>query len=141
MTRRILYYQTIMNRDSREITKRIVQLQKEEHNEGTFYQQVESDMIDLNISEDDLSHTVLKKQLQDATAKLAFQHLIDMARKHSKTKDNIYHNLQGMAYFDDPRFTANKARLLFKFRTRMFNVRNNFRNQYTSILCPLCHRD
>ena len=80
MTRRILYYQTIMNRDSREITKRIVQLQKEEHNEGTFYQQVESDMVDLNISEDDLlnSHTVLKKQLQDATAKLAFQHLIDM---------------------------------------------------------------
>ena len=42
-------------------------------------------------------------------------------------------------YLDDKRFTPDLANLLFKFRTRMFNVRNNFRNQYrTNLICPLC---
>ena len=40
----------------------------------------------------------------------------------------------------DARFTPDLVNLLFKFRTRMFHVRNNFRNKYkqTNTLCPLC---
>ena len=45
-----------------------------------------------------------------------------------------------MGYFSDSRFSPDLANLLFKFRTRMFNVRNNFRNNYReeNFLCPVC---
>ena len=34
-----------------------------------------------------------------------------------------------------------KARLIFKARTRMLNIKNNFRNGRDEILCDLCHKD
>ena len=45
-----------------------------------------------------------------------------------------------MPYINDDRFTPDLVNLLFEFRTRMYNVKNNFRNNYkqTNILCPLC---
>ena len=52
----------------------------------------------------------------------------------------IYKNLEGMKYFNDPKFSPELSNLLFKLRTRMFNVRSNFRNNYvqSNTLCPLC---
>ena len=67
---------------------------------------------------------------------------MDAASKHSKVNNEAYENLEGMVYFEDTRFTPDLSNLLFKFRTRMFNVRNNFRNQYrTNLLCPLCNEN
>ena len=52
-------------------------------------------------------------------------------------------NLKGEKYLCDPRFTTELANLLFKFRTRTYLVKNNFRNNYrnTNIHCPLCDLD
>ena len=62
------------------------------------------------------------------------------AQAHSKVPDQIYSNCDGMAHYLDPRFTADLANLLFRFRTRTYMVKNNFRNNYrnTNINCPLC---
>ena len=40
----------------------------------------------------------------------------------------------------DNRFTPDLVTLLFKFRTRTYLVKNNFRNNYrnTNINCPIC---
>ena len=35
-------------------------------------------------------------------------------------------------------FSNNDKELLFKLRTRMINVKSNFRNQYENVLCQLC---
>ena len=143
MSRRILYYQMIMMRPDDELTKKVVTRQKETRLEGDFYLQVSRDMTQLNISEEDImnsSKETLKVKLKKEAKESAFQYLKELGRNHSKVRDTAYIDLDGMSYFSNNRFTPDLANLLFKFRTRMFNVRNNFRNNYKqqSTLCPVC---
>ena len=143
MARRICYFQAVMQRDDGEITKKIVICQKEDNHPGDFYPQVANDMEKLQISEFDvinISHSALKSRIDKSIAKAALEHLLHLAKSHSKTREKLYTNLDGMEYFRDSRFTSMDANILFKFRTRMFNVKNNFRNNYrqSDTLCPLC---
>ena len=68
----------------------------------------------------------------------AFLYLHQKAKLHSKVKHEMYTDMKGSSYFFDPRITSDKAKLIFQFRTRMYGVRNNFRNKYVCTLCPLC---
>ena len=138
ITKRIMYYHEIMNRPDNEITKKVVLYQRKSNIKGSFYDQVSANMNELGISEEEIlkmSHSTLKELVKKEVSKAAFTHLQTMARDHSKTRDEIYHNMEGQTYFHDPRFTDSDSKLLFKFRTRMYDVRNNFRNKYA---CPLC---
>ena len=146
MARRIMYYQTIMMRADDEITKKVVLCQKENGLPGDFYSHVYHDMIYLNISEEEVisdSNMVIKSKIKKAIADVAFEYLMKIASTHTKVRRELYSNMEGMMYMKDPRFTPNIVNLLFKFRTRMFNVRNNFRNHYyqTNIMCPLCKEE
>ena len=132
-----------MHRDDDELTKKLVICQKETKLNGDFYPQVENDMMMLSISEEDVtvcSKEKLRTKLKEKIKEAALAHLLDAARSHSKVRDEIYTDMEGMKYMNDPRFTPEIVNLLFKFRTRMFNVRNNFRNKYrnSDTLCPLC---
>ena len=64
-----------------------------------------------------------------------------MAEKHSKVHSSLYDNCDGSEYLKHPEFTQQLAVILFKFRTRTYMVKNNFRNNYrnTNITCPVCH--
>ena len=108
--------------------------------------QVQDDMSLLQITEIDLfslSKGALKHKLDQAISKCALDYLLSIAQTHSKVRVGSYTNLNGMAYFNDPRFTPDLANLLFKFRCRMYNVRNNFRNNYklSNIKCPMCETE
>ena len=143
MARRIAYYHEIMNRSDDEITKAVVLRQKINKIPGDFYAQVSRDLSLLGLPEDEivnLSKGVMKEQVKRAVEKLAFEHLIRKAESHSKVREELYPDINGMKYIRDPRLTSENVNTLFKFRTRMFHVRNNFRNQYkaANLLCPLC---
>ena len=51
--------------------------------------------------------------------------------------------MNGSEYLFDPRFSPDLSKLVFSFRTRTYNVRNNFRNQYLNlnINCCLCETE
>ena len=142
MKRRLMYYQLVMRREDNEITKAVVMRQKETRLKGDFFMQVLNDLDALKLSENEImecSEEALKLKLKKQLNDVAYSSLMEAASKHSKVRNEIYKNLEGAKYFDDERFTPDLSNLLFKFRTRMFNVRNNFRNQYrTNLLCPLC---
>ena len=121
-------------------------MQKESNYPGDVYQLIKQDMTTLNISEDDvirLSKGSLKELIKKQTSVVAFDYLYKIAESHSKVQHQIYKDLKGMQYFEDNRFSSDQIKLLFKLRTRMFDVRNNFRNNYECASCPLCglHRD
>ena len=71
-------------------------------------------------------------------------HLTILCQKPDVTlvNDAIYTNCEGCDHYKDPRFTPDIINLLFRFRTRTYLVKNNFRNNYknNNILCPLCHQ-
>ena len=146
MMRRIMYLNTILNRDDDEITKKVVQCEKEMDIDGSFYTQTKTDMEYLSISEE-IVKTTNKHKLKDdlirkAKAK-AFEYLIEKAKKHSKVNDQVYTSCDGCTHYNDSRFTPDLINILFRFRSRTFLVKNNFRNNYrnSNILCPLCHQD
>ena len=142
MKRRILYLQDILNRDDEELTKQVICQQKVSCYDGDFYPQVCKDMASISISEQDLKCTKqqLKNLVHDKVKTKAYQFLISKAREHSKIREEIYENGEGAAYYMDNRFTPDLVTLLFKFRTRTYLVKNNFRNNYrnTNINCPIC---
>ena len=141
MSRRILYYQTIMSRGNHELTKKMLMSQKEIELKGDFYQQVQKDMNSLHITEEIVeskSKETLRRIINDSIRREAFNFLVAKAAAHSKVNHEMYTDVKGSAYFYDHRFTSHGAKLVFRFRTRMFGVRNNFRNKYSCTLCPLC---
>ena len=139
--RRISYYQTVMKRGNDELTKKVMLMQKKSNYPGDVYQLIKQDMTILGIREDDiinLSKESLKELIKKRTSVVAFDYLYKIAESHSKVQHQIYKDLNGMQYFEDNRFSTDQIKLLFKLRTRMFDVRNNFRNKYECASCPLC---
>ena len=139
--RRISYYHTVMQRDDSELTKKVMLMQKKSKYPGDVYQLIEKDMDMMNICENDIitmGKETLKELIKKRISVVAFDHLHKMAESHSKVQQGIYKNLNGMQYFQDNRFSTDQIKLLFKLRTRMFDVRNNFRNNYECASCPLC---
>ena len=142
MKRRVLYLQTILMRDNDELTKKVVLLQKDTCLDGDFYPQALANLNVLGITHDQLleSPGKLEERLKKTMNEAAYKFLIKKAQKHTKTRQECYQNCNGAPHYFDPRFTPEKANLLFRFRTRTFLVKNNFRNNYrnTDTLCPLC---
>ena len=52
----------------------------------------------------------------------------------------FYINLEGSLYFKDSRFSSELSKLIFMLRTRMYDIKFNFRNKYinTDLKCRLC---
>ena len=145
MKRRIMYLSSIMKRDNDEFIRQFILLQKEECYDGDFYAQTKRDMIDLSISDNELtlSKEKLKTILSSKVNMVALNYLMNKAKSHSKVNETLYNNCDGSEYFRDQRFSPDLANLLFKFRTRTYLVKNNFRNNYKNmdILCPLCEKE
>ena len=145
MAKRIMYLQEIMNRDDSELTKQVVMAQKERCLPGDFYAQVSLDMLKLSIEMKDLelSKEKLKELVTSNVRNKAFLYLIEKAKSHSKVRHQIYTNCDGAKHYTDQRFTPDLTNLVFRFRTRTFLVKNNYRNNYknTDIRCPLCLQD
>ena len=143
MKKRLMYLHCILQRDEDEITKQLVLIQKDNCWEGDFYAQVKIDMENIKVTFDEVAESTketFEKMISKKISELAFQFLIAKAKSHSKVNERIYTNCEGACHYSDPRFTPDLTNLLFKFRTRTYLVKNNFRNNYvnTNILCPLC---
>jgi hypothetical protein len=60
---------------------------------------------------------------------------------HSKMASVNYETLKIQPYFIDGSLNSGDVKLLFSLRTRMVNVRCNYKNSYDIHCCPLCESD
>ena len=68
----------------------------------------------------------------------ALETLNSCKEKHSKMKHLEYEELKMKKYLKE---NVNKADELFRFRTRMVELRGNFKSKYNeNILCELCQK-
>ena len=66
-------------------------------------------------------------------------HLQKLKMKHSKLDSINFKELKCSEYLLDPQLNKKEVRLLFKLRTRMYNVKANFSSMYNfNLLCDLC---
>ena len=141
--KRLSYFREVMDRADDELTKMIVVAQMERCEEGDFVAQVNVDMDRIGVNSTEIlsaSKVGLGDILNRKIQYCAFNELIAKAASHSKVKEDIYSNLEGAPHYNNSKFTPDLCNLIFRFRTRTFLVKNNFRNNYvnTNILCPLC---
>ena len=135
-----------MKRSNSELTKKILLAQKKNNLKGDFFTQVKEDMENLDVTDIDIlirSDENLKIFLSTQVRLAAYAFLMEKAIGHSKVREDLYKDLASSNYFHSSKITPDLAKILFQFRTRMYDVRNNFRNKYIneSLNCKLCEID
>ena len=90
-----------------------------------------------------MSKKLYKKILKQKIRKDALHdELIKIKEKHSKMKNVNYKNLSLQPYLSDSRFSLKQKQLLFKLRTRMLDIKGNFKVTYkNNIQCDLCNEN
>ena len=79
-----------------------------------------------------------KRLVKVKTKEYALQFLLKLKQKHSKMSSLQYHELKIQNYLMDENISVKEAQNIFKYRTRVANFKENFKNSYNEIECPLC---
>ena len=58
----------------------------------------------------------------------AFEDLINESERYSKGEHLVYGNLNMRNYLKATNLDSNQKKMIFKFRTRMINVKDNYRS-------------
>ena len=94
------------------------------------------------MTDDDLktiSKNSFKNIIKNKATNATLKYLNEAKVHHSKLENLHCSELMPQTYFTDSRLTSNEVKLLFKLRTRMFECKNNFKNQYReNLFCNLC---
>ena len=66
------------------------------------------------------------------------EYLDDKKIVHSKGKNIEYDQLEKQPYITDASFSSEEKQILFKLRTRMVEVKENFKSRHSDTICSLC---
>ena len=79
-----------------------------------------------------------KKYLEEKIKKVTFKYLIKKKETHSKASDLSYDTHQVQNYLKTNNNLINDEKyFLFKLRTRMVNLKTNFKNNFNDLKCKL----
>ena len=85
----------------------------------------------------------LKKRLNNAVDEKTLNDLQNVKKSHSKVKHLKHTKLEMQRYFKAGKLkiSQEEVRTIFKMRSRVSDVKTNFRNKYDSLLCDLCYEE
>ena len=143
-TRRLMYYQNILKRQSDEIVKKVFLAQQKNPCKGDWIELVMDDMqkYNINLSEEKIiamSEEDFKILVRKHIKEHSFQELSTIKGGHKKVKD-IKHLSKGGAqeYLKSSKFTNTMRSLLYNLRCKSLKgVKDNFHSQFEDDLsCP-----
>ena len=138
-----MYLHHILKRPENEVIKKFYDAQKLKPSKNDWVVSVENDKKELEIELKDeeikkFSKHKFKKYLEERIKKETYKYLIKKKEKHSKTNDLSYDKLEVQNYLKtDNNLTNDEKYFLFKLRTRMANVKANFKNSFIDLKCKL----
>ena len=108
---------------------------------NNWHSQVRKDLVDFGmdyLNMDDIKNmskfkfkNILKEKCKDA----ALKYLLENNENKSKMVNLKYYQLEMQEYLKSNKISTTRKKILFKFRTRMINVGQNYGNKKC---CPLC---
>ena len=143
-SRRLMYLHHLVRRPKEELIRRFYEAQKCKSSKGDWVLTVMEDAKELkiDIDEEKLSQTSKEKFrriIKNKVAELAYESLIRKKNTHSKMENIQYREMELQGYLkSNCKLKYEDKQLLFKLRTRMTEVKHNFRNKYADQICPLC---
>ena len=144
MARRLIYYWTLLNKDDSELAKKAFFTQQSLPCKNDWVLQLKTDLNDcrITLSEEEIKcmkkekfKSIVKKQVKTLTK----EYLIGLRSKHSKS-ENLLHINSMKEYLKTDKITVSEKKLLFAMKTRAINVKTNFRNNFSNMLCRLCQK-
>ena len=85
-----------------------------------------------------MSKERFKSIVNAAVERSAFSYLLLEKNKFNKIKHIQYKSFGIQKYLTDNKLSIEHKKFLLQARGRVLRVKNNFRNMYTDIYCPLC---
>ena len=143
-SRRLNFLHYILTRKENDLLKNFFKVQSKYPVKNDWVHTVKEALRELkiNLNFDEIQEqskfsfsNLVKKQ----TIKAAFNYLIQLKNEHSKLANLNYTKLQMQSYLKFKSINKSNSTHIFKFRTRMAQVKNNFPSQFTNKLeCPEC---
>ena len=144
MSRRMMYFRTILSREEEELNKRKNREQERNASPGYFVELVKDDFSKCNLTYNeemiiagkvDDYRSLIRKHIKAA----AFNELKTKQSSHSKVNDIVYENLEKQSYLISPIFTNNDIGILSNLRSHTTRgIRSNYKQLYKDDQnCPL----
>ena len=130
--RRMLYFQTLVNREDIELTRKVYEAQKINPVKGNWILHLKDDFKfigeDVNETEAvEKSKFEYKTMIKKKVKLKVFENLKNVQQSHSKVREICYKTFQVQDYMSSHVLTNHEVSLLFALRTRTVrNVANNF---------------
>ena len=143
MTRRLMFLQDLLQEEDSSLINRFLKAQSENPDRGDWVEQVKKDIdeteLDIPMKEIKLlSIEAFRTKVSAAVHNAAFKYLTREKLKMSKIMYVEHEKFQFQKYFQPSGSSIDEVKLLFQLRSRMVDVRINFKNKYDDTLCPLC---
>ena len=141
--RRINYLHYLLSTDNSEMLSVFFSTQWNNPSKGDWSEQIKSDLSDFNISCDfnwirSKSKDAFKNIVKVKAKEYAVKILTQKQASHSKMDSLHYSEIRRQNYFMQPGLRTEEKRCIFRWRTRMENFGENFREGRTDVPCPLC---
>ena len=148
MKRRIMFLHYILNQDPDSILYRFLMTQMQGRKKKDWIVQVLKDLKELQMDEDLENIKLIKKvkfkNIVDKKIKQkVFEDLMIKKDSHSKVKEIKYKIFQMQKYLTscEVKITQEEAQNIFKLRTRVTDVKCNYKGKYESFECEICTKD
>ena len=143
-----MYYQTIVKRHDKELTKKTFLAMKHMPLKGDWIELLVADLTKVNMSLDDeeaikqMSQDQFKSKIRKEIRQFSFKELETIKSEHTKVKEIIHTDMNSpQKYIIDTRFTNKMSSLLFNLRSRCENeFKDNFHNMGRESLCVVCQQ-
>ena len=146
MNRRIMYLQYLLKQDEDSLLQNVFRAQKDDPVRGDWIIQVKKDLDNIGMKESmeqikTMSVDAFRDLTKQAISKAAFAHLCNEKAKLSKIMYVPHIELKMQQYLQPSVLEIVQSKLLFQLRSRMVEVKVNFRNKYSDLKCPACKVD
>ena len=145
--RRILFLHYILNESESSIILKFFNAQLKNRRPKDWVSSVLKDLQNLKIEQTfseikGLKKNTLKRVINKAIISKAFERLINLKENHSKVKHLAYSNLKMQNYLKPSRvmITQNEIQTIFKLRSRVTDVKQNFKAKYENLECRKLER-
>jgi hypothetical protein len=143
MARRINYLYYLANLKENELLYNFFKAQVESPQKGDWILTVKENLEEMGLDIDiekikGENKKKIKNMVKSSIHKTGWTYLLLKASSHSKMENSIYEKYEIQSYLKHDNLTKNEAQIYFKFRTRMEDFKENFKNGSIDTNCSLC---
>ena len=141
-----MFLQTILQESETSLMHRFFKAQLSKPTKGDWCQAVLKSIRDLDLTLTFSQVKVMKKEdlqhvIKPACKRSALEYLNSVKSRHSKVLHIPHISFTMQPYLKPNQLSSIEAKFIFLVRTRMLDVKANFKNKYHDVKCPNCSEE